>query len=212
MTRSIILKTKLAGLAMLALPAIVLAAEEGHAAVAEHGTAAAEHAATATPFAGTIAQSIAAVVVFFIVFFVLKAKAWGPILKGLADRESKIKKDLEDAHSLRAQAAAELAGYQKQIGDAQNQVREMFASAQKDAEALGTRLKMQAQQEIEADKKRAKDDIEASRKEALAQIHAEAANLGTAIASKILKRQINDADQHELVRASLEELALAGGR
>lgn len=205
MTRSTILKSNLAALALLVLPAFARAAEEGHAGAADHG-------GTVTPFAGTIAQSIAAIIVFFVVFFVLKAKAWGPILKGLADRESKIKKDLEDAHSLREQAAAELASYQKKISDAQNQVREMFASAQKDAEALGTRLKMQAQQDIEADKKRAQVEIESARKEALAQIHAEAANLGTAVASKILKRQITESDQHELVRASLDELAVAGRR
>lgn len=189
---------RLSILMMLATPAIAQAAE------AEGGSP--------SPFAGTIAQSIAALLVFFIVFFVLKAKAWGPILKGLNDREGKIRADLEAAEKARVDAEKAMAEYKRQLADGQNQVREMFASAQKDAEALGTRLKMQAQQEIEEDKKRARAEIESARKEAVAQVHAEAAMLGTSIASKILKRQISEADQHELVRASLDELAGAGRR
>ena len=49
------------------------------------------------PFAGTIYQAIAAAIVFLALFFVLKTKAWGPILKGLQDRETKISNDLAEA-------------------------------------------------------------------------------------------------------------------
>lgn len=198
---------RLAFLLTLALPTLVRAAEEAHAAADAHGAAAAP-----TPFAGTIAQSVAALLVFFIVFFVLKAKAWGPILKGLNDRENKIRADLHSAESARTEAQASLANYRKQIADADAQVREKLASAQKDAEQIGARLKMDAQREIEEMKNRAAKELEEAKRAAVAEVHAHAAQLSTAVAGKILKRQINEADHADLIRSSLEELQVAGRR
>lgn len=197
---------RLAILFTLALPTLALAAEEAHVTVDGHA------AASPTPFAGTLAQSIAALLVFFIVFFVLKTKAWGPILKGLTDRENKIRADLHSAESARTEAQAALANYKKQIADADAQVREKLASAQKDAEQIAGRLKADAQKEIEEMKNRAAKELDEAKRSALAEVHAHAAQLSTAVASKILKRQINEADQADLIRSSLEELQVAGRR
>jgi F0F1-type ATP synthase membrane subunit b/b' len=57
---------------------------------------------------------------------------------------------------------------------------------------------------------RAKADIESARKAAVADIHASATELAAAVASKILKREINPADQARLVEESLRELDGAG--
>lgn len=179
---------------LMLTPAVALAAEEG---------------GNPTPFAGTLAQSIAAIVVFLIVFFVLKAKAWGPILKGLQDREEKIRKDLQDAEQAREAAQAKLAEYQKQLADAEAKVRDIFAKATADAEAAGTRIKMQAQQEAEQLKERAMAEIEQSRRNALAELQQQAVSLATAMAGKILRRQITEADQAELIKSSLAELQAA---
>jgi F-type H+-transporting ATPase subunit b len=186
---------RLVALLVLATPTLALAAEAAH-----------EAEKAPTPFAGTIAQSIAALLVFGIVFVVLKAKAWGPILKGLNDREDKIRGDLVAAEKARAEAIAKLEEYKKQISGADAEVREKLAAATKDAEAIATRLKMQAQQEAEEAKARATKEIDEARKAAIADVQNQAASIGTLIASKILKRSINEQDQADLVRASLEEM------
>lgn len=196
---------------VLAMPALTFAAE----AVAEHG----EHVATEghaeetiTPFQGTIAQSVAAIVVFLIVFFVLRAKAWGPILQGLTDREKKIRDDLEAAEAARLEAERALASYRSQISNADAEVRTKLAAAQKDAEAIGARLKMDVQREIEEMKSRAQRELEEQKNAALVEVRQQAATLSTAIAGRILKRNINEADQADLIRSSLEELQVAGRR
>jgi F-type H+-transporting ATPase subunit b len=165
-----------------------------------------------TPFAGTIAQSIAALLVFGVVFVVLRTKAWGPILKGLTDREAKIRGDLESAEAARREAAKALESYKAQIANADAEVRTKLATAQKDAEAIGTRLKMDAQKEIEEMKTRANREIEETKNAALVEVRQQAASISTAIAGKILKRNINEADQADLIRSSLEELQVAGRR
>ncbi len=203
---------RLVALLTILTPALALAAAVPHGEVMTATTAEHGREATVTPFAGTIAQSVAALLVFFIVFFVLKAKAWGPILSGLIDRENKIRGDLHSAEMARAEAQTALASYKKQIADADAQVREKLASAQKDAEQIAGRLKLDAQREIEDMKNRATKELDEAKRSALAEVHAHAAQLSTAVASKILKRQINEADHADLIRSSLEELQGAGRR
>ncbi len=163
-------------------------------------------AAAPTPFAGTIAQSIAAIVVFVVVFVVLKKAAWGPILKGLSDREGKIAADLRDAEAARAAAEARLKELDARIAGADAQVRDTLAKATGDAERVSTTIRMQAQQEAEEIKERALKDIDAARKEAVREVYEQAAILATTVAEKILRRNLNPADQRDLVAASLNEL------
>ncbi len=186
---------RLVALLVLTTPTLALAAEAAH-----------EGEKAVTPFAGTIAQSVAALLVFAIVFVVLKAKAWGPILKGLNDREDKIRGDLVSAEKARAEAIAKLEDYKRQIAGADAEVREKLAAATKDAEAIATRMKMAAQQEAEEAKARAMKEIDDARQAAIADVQNQAASIGTLIASKILKRSINEQDQADLVRSSLEEM------
>jgi F-type H+-transporting ATPase subunit b len=199
----------LATAALLALPALAMAASDHPGTPA--ATAADTHGATGpiTPFAGTIAQSIAALIVFGVVFVVLRLYAWEPILKGLTDREDKIKHDLESAEAANRSAAATLADYQRQIAGAEAQVREKLAAAQRDADSIAARLKLDAQAEIEAMKDRAAREIEESKNAALVEVRQQAASISTAIAAKILKREIKESDQAELVRSSLDELQAA---
>ncbi len=190
--------TRLALALLLISPATVLAAEAG--------------GGPPSPFAGTIAQSIAALLVFFIVFLVLRAKAWGPILKGLNDREDKIRNDLLSAEKARGEALSMLDSYKKQVANADSEVREKLAAAQKDAEAIAGRLKAQAQTEIEEMKTRATKELDESKRAAMAELRTQAATLSTGIATRILKRNINESDQAELIKSALEELQTSSRR
>jgi F-type H+-transporting ATPase subunit b len=173
----------------------VLAASEAHG--SEGG---------ASVFAGTVMQSVAALIVFAILFAVLAKFAWGPILKGLQDRENKIREDLEKAEAGAKQAAATLAEYEKRLADAQEEARKLIEKGRADAERLAAQLKEQAGNEVNAQRQRAATDIEAARKQAVADLYNQAATLSTQIAGKILKREIRPEDQQALVQQSLQEL------
>ena len=54
--------------------------------------------------------------------------------------------------------------------------------------------------------------LEAAKRLALSEIYAEASNLSTAVASKILARELNAGDQRRLVDDALTELKTAGVR
>jgi F0F1-type ATP synthase membrane subunit b/b' len=53
-------------------------------------------------------------------------------------------------------------------------------------------------------------DIEAARANAVTDIYAQAAELSTSIAAKILRRNLNPDDQRDLVNRSLEQLQTVG--
>ncbi|MDB5325189.1 MAG: hypothetical protein JWM57_758 [Phycisphaerales bacterium] len=195
------LTTPLATLALLALPTLVCAAEEAHEA--------AEGAGSAHMPPGLnegLMTALVTLIVFVALVIVLKAKAWGPIAKGLGDREAKIRSDIKAAEDARAAADASMKKYQAELAKAGDEVRAILDKATADAQAVATRIKMQAQQEAEEAKERAVKDIDASRKAAVAEIHEHAATLSTSIAEKILRRNLNADDQRELVRQSLEQL------
>ena len=193
----------IAALLALAVPVLAFAAEEAHNASAAE---AAHEAGSPTPFAGTIAQSIAAIIVFLVVFWVLKSKAWGPMLKGLQDREDKIRRDIEEAEAARARSEATLREYQQQLSTAEAKVREMLAKAGADAEQIAANVRTRSQQEAQEIKESATRDIDSARRAAVRQVHEQAATLATNVAAKILRRSLNPDDQRDLVASSLEEM------
>ena len=157
-------------------------------------------------FAGTIAQSIAAVIVFLVLLGVLYKKAWGPILTGLQDRENKIKSDLESAEKQAVEAAQTLDAYRTQLKEAQAEAAGLIEQARKDAEQVAAKLRSDTEADIKSIKDRATSDIASAKEQAVKDIYAQAAQLSTTIAGRILQREINADDQQQLVQASLNEL------
>ena len=95
---------------------------------------------------------------------------------------------------------------------AKDQELSALKSAAGDKDHLATQLAaLQGQlsskdQELTALKDRARRDIEAAKRDALAEIYEQTAALSTAVASKILKRELNASDQKRLVDESIGEL------
>lgn len=214
---------------MVALRAGVARAAEDHAGSAAHaadkaiegaaaravGEAGGHESGDPTPLKGVpegLITGITTVVVFLLLLFVLGKFAWGPISKGLEAREDKIRKDIEEAENARKAAEARLAEYDQRLKAAQAEVSAMIAKATQDAERVATNVKIQAQKDAEETKSKALKDIDSAREQAIGDVRAQAAELSTAIASKILKRNINADDQRQLVSQSLDELQTLGNR
>ncbi len=187
---------RIASLLLLTTPAITMAA----------GAERAEKSGLPPTLDQGLMTGIITMIVFLVLVVLLTKFAWGPISKGLAEREAKIRRDIQDAEAARKAALAQQAEYQAQLAKASDEVRAILASAQSDAQAAATRIKMQAQQEAEEAKERALKDIEASRVAAVADIREQAAELSTTIAEKILRRNLNVDDQRDLVRSALDQL------
>jgi len=171
------------------------------------------HAATAAPHMEPVQWAwlppITALVVFLAAFVVLYLKVWPQIIKGLDDRDNKIRQEIASAEAAREKANNALKEYEQSLADAREEAGRMIAKAREDAKAAADELRTRNDAELTELKTRARREIESAKQAAISEIHAEAANLATAAAAKILQRELNAGDQQSLVEQSLKELATA---
>ena len=151
-----------------------------------------------------------ALTVFAIAFGILYFKVWPVITKGLDDRNDKILGEIKAAEDARSQAKQALFEYEQSLAQAREQAQQTIAEAKAEAQRLGDEMKAANERELAERMARAKADIESARRAAVADIHANASELAAAVASRILKREINPADQAALVSEALGELDEAG--
>jgi F-type H+-transporting ATPase subunit b len=151
-------------------------------------------------------QALWVVIIFVVLLIVLYPTAWKSVLAGLKARESRIRSDIAEAEAARAKAESTLREYNSRLAAAEERVRQMINQAVADGEKVATSIRMKAQSESEEIKERAQKDIEAARDAALREIYEKTAELATSVAEKIIRRNLNAADQQQLVRESLEQL------
>ncbi len=145
-------------------------------------------------------------ILFLLLFGVLAKFVWPKILDGLQAREEKIRGDLAGAEKARDEAEQIRAEFEQKIADAHAESRKLLDQARADADALRAKLQSETEADIARLRERASDDIDRAKQQALADLYATSADLATAVASKILQRQVSDADTQKLVEQSLAEL------
>lgn len=187
----------IAGLAPAVLATCAWAAEESHG----HE----ELGAIPSVNQGLI-TGLTSLIVFFIVFAVLAVKVWPTISRALDERNNKIKSEIEQAEAARAQAREALEEYERSLSQARAEAQKMLDETKAQQAKLAAELKAKADAELGQMRERAMRDIDAAKRAALSEIYAEAATLATAVAGKVLGREISGADQTRLVEESLREL------
>jgi len=192
-------------LSTLAVP--VFAAPESHDA---HGHAAHPAPAGAIPnLQQGVVPMIVSIVVFVVVFLILANKVWPTIVKGLKDRENKIREEIESAEMARQQAKDALEQYQQSLAQARSEAQKMLETTRQQQSAMAAELKAKADRELADMRDRAMRDIDAARRAAVAEIYSQQAALAANIAGKILRREINAGDNQRLVEESLAQLGKA---
>ncbi len=154
-----------------------------------------------------LVTGITAIIVFLLVYAVLQFKVWPVIVKGLDERASKIKNEIESAEQARKQAKDALDQYQQSLAQARAESQKMLEQTKAQQLALAADLKAKAEIELGQLREKATRDIEQAKRAAIAEIYAQTTTLATAVAGKILRREIRPEDQHQLVEESLRQMA-----
>ena len=156
-----------------------------------------------SPDLGTAVWTI---VLFVVLVAVLGRFVWPSVLKGLQDRENKIRQDLEDAQAAVRQADETLQQYQTRLAKAQAEAKVIVDQSRTDAEKVGQQIKGDVQRQIDQMRQRATGEIRAAKEQAVHEVYQQVAALSTNIASRILHREIRPEDQQQLIDVSLDEL------
>ena len=149
---------------------------------------------------------VVAIGVFIVVFAILSIKVWPTIVKGLKDREMKIRTSIEEAEQAQKQAREALEQYERNLASARAEAQKMLDDAKVQQQAIAAELRQKSDMELAMMRDKAKRDIDAAKSTAIAEIHAHATSLATAMAAKILKREINAGDQQRMIQESLQEM------
>lgn len=169
---------------------------------AEH----AEHDVSAPLIPGTDLVLIS-VITFGLFLVVLRKFAWGPLIDGLDNRESKYRKLLADAQQDRDKAVALLGDYESKLKAAQAEVDEIIAEARRDADRTKTDIVAAAQKEAETTRNRALEDIGRARDQAVAELFDHMRSSVVAATEQVLSRSLNDDDHQRLIDEALAQVS-----
>ena len=145
------------------------------------------------------------IVLFVVLVAVLGKFAWPPILKGLQDREQKIRGDLEGAEKAAREATQTLKQYHAKLAEAHEDSRKLIAEARAEAERAAAQLKESAAADVDQIRQRAQQEIVAAKEQALNELYAHTAALATQVAGRILQREIRPEDQQQLIDESVRQ-------
>jgi F-type H+-transporting ATPase subunit b len=187
---------------VLFLATVLCAAAEGdHPAGAEHKPA----LLTFDPGA-----AIWSIIVFVLLLIALRAAAWKPILRVLAEREQFIEKSIADAKHEREQAARLLADYQARLEKAHQEGAAIVADGRREATVVARKIQDQARREAEEIVARARREIQLAANATLKDLYDQTAELAVQVAGGILRKELSAADHRTLVAESLEQMQAAG--
>lgn len=186
--------------ATLALASVALAADPP---AGEGGS----QAATTNPLLFDLLQFGAAIGVFLAALIILSKLVWPKITAALDAREAKILSEIENAERARAEAEQAQRQYGEELAQARAEATKMIEAAKADASRAAAELKAQNEAEIGQMRDSARAAIAAAQKAAVAELYAQAGSLATAVAEKILQREVNEHDQQRLVDETLAEIS-----
>jgi len=147
--------------------------------------------------------------VFLAVVLFLAALAYFGVHKkiggALDDRADKIRTELDEAKSLREEAQALLASYQRKQKEAEEQAEEIVKQACKDAENMAITARKDLAERLERRAAQAEAKIATAEAQAMAEVKAKAADLALEAAEKLI-RSGKTADQANLVKDGIAQM------
>jgi F-type H+-transporting ATPase subunit b len=143
----------------------------------------------------------------FLVLLVAMWK-WGvPAVKNMeAQREDRIRNDLESAERAKAEALAEKATYDASLADSPNEAARIVEEARVSAEAVRRDLIAKAEQEATEIRQRASADISNQTAQAMAELRGEVATLALDLAGRIVEKNLDDDTNHQLVNSFIDQV------
>jgi F-type H+-transporting ATPase subunit b len=156
--------------------------------------------------------SVWTLIVFGILVFVLGRYAWGPILSAMDAREMGIQSKLDEAEARNEDAARLLAEHKEQLADARRQAHELIAEGKAAGDKVRKEIEEKARAEAQAIVDRARQEIERERDAALDTIRREAVDLALAAASRLIRENLDQPKDRELVEQYLGELGGGGAQ
>jgi F-type H+-transporting ATPase subunit b len=141
---------------------------------------------------------------FALLMFLLKKLAWGPLMGIMKQREEHVAKEIDEAEKSRVEANKLLEEQREMLKEARKEAQLMIENAKKHGETQREEIILTARAEAERMQETAKVTIEQQKEQAIAAVRDQVASLSVLIASKVIEKELNQADQDKLIQEIID--------
>ena len=147
------------------------------------------------------------VAIGFALFVILIWRRAGAALSAMLDeRTNRIKAELEEAQSLREEAAAELQKFQRLSREAADEAKTILANAEVTAQRITQAAEEKAAASLKRREEQAKAKIEAAEAALVSELRSKSASLAIAAAQKVMTDKLDTDASMALVEESLKQI------
>ena len=142
---------------------------------------------------------------FLVLLALLKKFAWGPLMGIMTQREEHVASEIDAAEKARAEAGKYLEEQRELLKQSRVEASQLIENAKKQGEAQREDIVVQARSEADRIKESAKREIIQEKEKAVAALREQVASLSVLIASKVIEKELTEADQQKLINDYIQE-------
>jgi len=160
-------------------------------------------------FVGALETTLWTIVVFFVLFFVLRAFAWKPIVEGLNKREQSIAQDKHDATLAKQEAAQMREKLAAEMAKANAEIRGMIDKARADAQQTAAEELARGKADLASERERMYREVALARDSAQKEVFDNGVKLASLLSAKTIRKQLSEDDHRGLIGEALAEFRAA---
>ena len=141
-----------------------------------------------------------------LLYLLLKKFLYKPVKKTLAQRQAEIDGQYESAQKAEKAALESKTEWEKRMSDAEITADSMIKNAAETAELRGEKIISDAKERAEGIVRQAEQQAELELKNAEAEIKHQITQISTAIAEKVIEREVNENDHRQLIDSFIDKI------
>jgi F-type H+-transporting ATPase subunit b len=144
---------------------------------------------------------------FAVLLFLLYKYAYPQVRKMMDDRTERIRTDLQEAETAKAEAQGVLDEYRAQLNDARAEGGRIIEEARQAADRIKRDQEARLQAEVAELRARAVADIESAKTQAVSDLRDEVAQLAIGAAETVVQHNLDEATQTQLIEDYINQVA-----
>lgn len=148
---------------------------------------------------------------FVVVLYVLARRVFPKLQETLADREARIKEDLEKAERTRAEAERILEDYKARVAQAREESNRIVEDARQSAEGVRRDLVSRAESEARSIVEKTQRDLEGEKERTVSELQQQLARWSAEIAGKIVQKELDPGAHSDLVDSFIRDVKRRDG-
>ncbi len=149
------------------------------------------------------------IVTFLVLLFILKWKAWGPLMGALDARAKQIEESLSKAEKVTAEAEVQAEKNEKVLQKARREAQEIVSKAREAGDKLKQKLETDGKEQCDNMLNKAREQIDAEKQKALNEIKSTVVDIALEASEKVIKRNLNDGDNKKMIEETVDEFKRA---